>query len=534
MKKNFFFMAALLVAMTGCNKESEIKEKENINPEDKVYMSFSIKAAGTRSATDEEGDTNSDATPDYEVGKDYENTISKVDIVLANDDSYVVANDVRPSGSVGNKYIAEFSSLELEAEKEYKVYIYANCDAPATTKDLHATSNATIEEMTANHSFWMTNAYEARTVTMPEHMSIHTSPASPLNLGAHSVERSMARIDIKPTHKYDNFTENTFIVDSGDEDYPIYVTLTEAALINHSIDFYQLRRVSADGTDANWVVGGVETPDNYVVDADYADKAYGARGQVVISVKKGELFTSHMTMPETWEWIPMPTSNDKNTDNWEGATGNEDYHIWQYCKENTIPGVDIQEKGITTGVVFKAAIHSEKYEIEDAMEAGHVLFLFENVFYGPWHAVKAAAAEPDAPTTLVAAVAEVESANIPSYEIGKPQHKQIYEQAGFTGFSREEDESGRIGKYYTYYYYWIRHNDNGDNAVMGPMEFAVVRNNVYKLCVENIYKLGHPTPGKDPDPNPEYHTDPDESLNYYFNVTVDVLPWTVRVNNIEF
>lgn len=529
MKKNFFFMAALLVAMTGCNKESEIKEKENINPEDKVYMSFSIKAAGTRSATDTEGDTNSDAKPDFEVGKDYENTVSKVDIVLANDDSYVVANDVRPSGSVGNKYIASFSSLELEAEKEYKVYIYANCDAPATTKDLHATSNATIEEMTANHSFWMTNAYEARTVTMPEHMSIHTSPASPLNLGAHSVERSMARIDIKPTPGVDNWTENTFVVDSGDEDYPIYVSLTEAALINHSIDFYQLRRVSADGTDANWVVGGVETPDNYVVDADYADKAYGTRGQVLVSVKKGEMFTSHMIMPETWEWVPMPTSNDKNTDNWEGATGNEDYHIWQYCKENTIPGVDIQEKGITTGVVFKAEIYSEKYQIEDAMEAGHVLFLFENVFYGPWYAVKAAAAEPDAPTTLLAAIAEVEKANIPSTEIGEPQHNQVYEQAGFTGFSRADD-----GKYYTYYYYWIRHNDNGDNAVMGPMEFAVVRNNVYKLCVENIYKLGHPTPGKDPDPSREYPTDPDESLNYYFNVTVDVLPWTVRVNNIEF
>ena len=90
------------------------------------------------------------------------------------------------------------------------------------------------------------------------------------------------------------------------------------------------------------------------------------------------------------------------------------------------------------------------------------------------------------------------------------------------------------GGYYTYYYYWIRHNDNGDNAVMGPMEFAVVRNNVYKLCVDNIYKLGHPTPGKDPDPDSENYMDPDESLNYYFNVTVDVLPWTVRVNNIEF
>ena len=533
MKQNFFFMAALLVAMTGCNKESEIKEKENINPEDKVYMTFSIKTPTTRSATDTEGTTNSNANPDYEVGKDYENTISKVDIVLTNANSYVVAQDVRPSDSVGNKYIASFSSLELEAETEYDVYIYANCDAPATTKDLHATSNATIAEMTQNHNFWMTNAYEAKTVTMPEHMSIHTSPASPLNLGAHSVERSMARIDIKPTaKKFDTMAENTFMIDSGDEDYPVYVTLKEAALINHSIDFYHLRRVSADGTNNGWIVGGVETPVNYVVDADYADKAQGMRGQVIISVKKGEQFTSHMTMPETWEWVPMPTSKDKNTDNWEGATGDEDYHIWQYCKENTIPGVDNQKKGITTGVVFKAEITSEKYEIEDAMEAGHTLYMFENVFYGPWYMVLAAAAKPDAPTTLVAAVEKVKAAGLPNWgeaSVDKPEYKTIFEQAGFTGFSRESDR-----RYYTYYYYWIRHNDNGDNAVMGPMEFAVVRNNVYKLCVDNIYKLGHPTPGKDPDPDSENYMDPDESLNYYFNVTVDVLPWTVRVNNIEF
>lgn len=70
---------------------------------------------------------------------------------------------------------------------------------------------------------------------------------------------------------------------------------------------------------------------------------------------------------------------------------------------------------------------------------------------------------------------------------------------------------------------------------MGVMEFAVVRNNVYKLCVDNIVRFGHPTPGgTDPDPDPELPEEPDESVNYYFNVTVKVLPWVVRVNHIEF
>ena len=73
------------------------------------------------------------------------------------------------------------------------------------------------------------------------------------------------------------------------------------------------------------------------------------------------------------------------------------------------------------------------------------------------------------------------------------------------------------------------------------MEFAVVRNNVYKLAVTKVNRFGHPTPptgptdpDPDPDPDPIDPEDPDESVNYYFNVTVKVLPWTVRINNIEF
>ena len=87
--------------------------------------------------------------------------------------------------------------------------------------------------------------------------------------------------------------------------------------------------------------------------------------------------------------------------------------------------------------------------------------------------------------------------------------------------------------YYCYYYYWNRHNDNGVEGEMAPMEFAVVRNNVYKLAVTNISRLGHPRiSDNDPD-NPGPDT-PDERGDIYLTVSVDVLPWVVRVNNIDF
>lgn len=86
-------------------------------------------------------------------------------------------------------------------------------------------------------------------------------------------------------------------------------------------------------------------------------------------------------------------------------------------------------------------------------------------------------------------------------------------------------------KYYMYYVYYNRHNNNGDNNAMGPMEFATVRNNIYKLAVTAINRIGHPgNPGDDPDP--EKPDDPDESSKVYFRVQVRVLPWVVRVNNI--
>lgn len=52
-----------------------------------------------------------------------------------------------------------------------------------------------------------------------------------------------------------------------------------------------------------------------------------------------------------------------------------------------------------------------------------------------------------------------------------------------------------------YYYVWLRHANNSDGAVQGPMEFGIVRNNIYRLKVSSVGGPGT----ADPDPrNPEY------------------------------
>lgn len=79
----------------------------------------------------------------------------------------------------------------------------------------------------------------------------------------------------------------------------------------------------------------------------------------------------------------------------------------------------------------------------------------------------------------------------------------------------------------SYHKFWIRHDNNDNNNVMGVMEFCIVRNNVYQLEVTGVRDLGDPlpyTPGKD-DPN-----NPDESGEVSILVNIYVKNWVVRSN----
>ncbi|MDY6181973.1 MAG: Mfa1 family fimbria major subunit [Candidatus Cryptobacteroides sp.] len=499
MKKINYLLAAALFIAAGCDKSPV---DQGTTDDGNLYMQFSVKMLSTRSTTDNTGGSNSNADPDTEVGLAKENTISTVDIALVKDDQYYVAKNVTPSSASADTYVASFSTLDLTAGAKYKVYIYANCSAPAAF-NVDEVSEATIAEMTADNKFWMTNAYSATEVTLPSDLAPYTQPNTPLNLKSHTVERSMARFDYKKADAFD--------MGAG-----ITLTLTEAALINQSKAHYMFRRVTAnENTSSAVTVGGTETPTNWVVDTDWSNKVAAN-------------FDAQLAAPSTWTWTNLADDITAD-DNYAG-----DYKIWCYAKENTIPGIDAQKHNVSTGVVFKgelAAGETASTAVKAAMAAKKRIYVFNNVLYGAWSDVKTAAEAGTDPTlqaaynqaaTGVAADAEPTGAAAAA--------------AGFTGYSAKD------GKYYNYYYYWNRHNDNLNNNEMDVMEFAVVRNNVYKLAVNSISRFGHPTPpdpsnpdpDPEPDPDPVKPDDPDESVNYYFNVTVKVLPWTVRINNIEF
>ena len=87
-------------------------------------------------------------------------------------------------------------------------------------------------------------------------------------------------------------------------------------------------------------------------------------------------------------------------------------------------------------------------------------------------------------------------------------------------FVKRYRKDPEVASYYCYYNYWIRHLDNNKENEMGVMEFAIVRNNIYRLLVTNISGLGTGTPEIDPEKPDEYEA--------YLKMDFNVLPWIVR------
>lgn len=492
-------MAALLVAMTGCQKEPQ---QQTETKDGEVYMTFSVQAL-TKSSTDNTGDSNSDATPEIEVGADVENAVSNVQIYLHSANGAIKATNVNLVGG-GVNYTATFKEEAIETGVEYSIYVICNeatdiaaLDPDTQAKAIEGTDGVELN-ISADNNFLMTNAKQAlkKTITVDE-FNACMSPATPLNLGVVEVERTVARFD------YAN-AEADNLYEVADNTVQIY--LEEAAVINVSKKSYYFRRVAADETAADFVVGGAEVPTNYVVDTDWTEKT-----ALFGTWAANDLFHYPLTDEASWKWIDITALS--TADNL-GAINSKEYNFLAYVSENTLPGIDAQINGLSTGVVFRGYFHDGTAKINGT----DLLYVYANQYYGNWAAVEAVAT-PGTDAALTAAYEAVKA---------DPTDLAACANAGFTVYTPDAD-----GNYPVYYYYWNRHNDNLKPYEMGNMEFAVVRNNVYKLAVTKISQFGHPE-DETGDPDPVDPSNPDEQVRHYFQVSVKVLPWTVRVNDIEF
>ena len=192
-----------------------------------------------------------------------------------------------------------------------------------------------------------------------------------------------------------------------------------------------------------------------------------------------------------------------------------------YCFENSTD-LDHQTHGLSTGISFVARMYktNNKGTLSDPVTR---LYRYgNNNLFESLAAIQQAFGESfmsDAFNKLV------EKEATPNSEITEDDLKELAEAED--GGEQIELYNDNICYYYTTE---IKHFDNGDNSVLGNMEFAIMRNNIYSLAVTSINMVGDPavvpTPGT-PDENPT----PEEAQ---LDVEVQILPWIVRYNDIEF
>lgn len=581
-------LGVALLGLASCATDEPGKNGPGSSTSGDVYATLTLSLPSTRSATDGpgEGVTNSNADPDYEVGLDKENAVKGIYVLLARHEagkwSYVGSSyqdNVMASGMVDNNvtYTLSFESAELATAiaanegESINVNVFAFCnptvEVMTALNGLNASSdltdffnNGTLtltngggDGIWADNSFLMTNAEISTDVVIPDYATLvetYGNAENPLNLGTVKVERVMSRFDFREFVLNDKNTgepyeANVYPIRVGTSDEIVaFVKLNAMSLVNEAKQFYLLPRVSSNGLNDEMTLCGVETPLNYVVSPN-ADVKQKNKPSTLSDYYFFPLYNGTSTVsPESFTYTPF--TSIKEDDNWNGPAG-ENYKIWRYCTENTIPGVEYQKEGITTGIYFRGEIvpsatmvlpenwtdeTTQAEKLAYAMSAGQTLYFFKedavNVLYaGIADLFAVAKANPtsklhDAVEAAWGVDLEDETLDIGSLNALRQTSEGIGMYRPTTG-----------NKYFVYYFYKNRHNDNGKNTDMGRMEFATVRNNVYKLYVSNIHQFGHPGSTPD-DPDPEDPDDPDETENVYFNVHVQVLPWVVRVNNIEF
>ncbi len=528
MKKlaSFFVAAMMIISATSCENLFFGKEK---NMGDMVYFTFEVETPQTRSQTDTDGnDSYVSSTDGTEAGTDAENNINDVQLIFANQQGNYIT-DAAITSQVGTRgqYVVAFKSEELEENAGETVEVYLQCNTPEATVNggtntpsninfLDATFDATDTETYAKaNAFYMTNA-QAVTFNIPSDLKPYTSETTPLDLGIIVVERAAARFDIGPasdkSKTYDASKGAYKVVDG------LYIQLTDIAMVNISENQYYYRRVSADGSNNNEVISGVEMPNNYVVDVDWEAKRSG-NGDFVAGTTYEEFRTS-MTNPNWWTSL----SSLSQDDSYDG-----EYKIWRYTSENTLPAVAAGTPATpvtatmnnSTGVVFRGKLVVTEALADTDLKNGlsnpttyGTIYAYDDVILGNWARVQA--------------LAETAGNEDKAFSIA-------YKAAAALGGEAKAKECGFVpykpnsNGYEMVYLYWNRHNDNKNNTENGVMEFATVRNNVYKLAVDEITKLGYPFNGDTPPGDTKV-----EQEEVFFKVRVKVLPWVVRKNAIEF
>lgn len=451
------------------------------------------------------------------------------------------------------------------------------------------TNGDNLDIASGNH-FLMTNALLTSTTLpdLETMLKENNTEATALNLGTVSVERVVSRFDFQNYEKDGEL--NTYLIkDNASGLTAAKIELNGIALFNEAKDYYYLPRMSATGVNKEIRLCGYELPSNPTpLPADGAAWVVSPNAEAKVnfavsdpkdySLVSDKYFFNLNTLPKDYNYTLLSSLSKPDRDDWTDAAGTS-YNIWRYSTENTLPGINTFLHGITTGVVFRGEIKpytpvSEGADavtgthpattLSAAMAKGENLYAFSDTENGETtqvtvmlgSAMDAWKYSKTHVTSLIRtnfvkavkagyfklysdenAATQIEVTETTSEETifgdnvkavkGQDENNAVngyVNNNGFVVYTPTGDQTAGY-HYYVYYYYYNRHNNNNEST-SGAMEFGAVRNNIYKLNVENVMQFG--LPGDVPPPPHEE----DEPKNVFFQVRVKVLDWVVRVNSI--
>ena len=512
------------------------------------YVSLSFASPqGTPTRANPTGPTGGEEGDGLETGQDYENAITSAVAFFyqGTDQEGVNSNGGTPIkavvsfnfNNIGNGVDRTYTTSPQQVDLEngtYNVIVVANPGADwwtgrsLTLDDVrnHIQTTAWTASGSDYSDFVMTSAADAT-------LTLNSNPESDPAKATVNVERMAARLDYKAEASYP-CTDPAY---SG-----ATVEITGAALVNNlTAGSYLLKRVADDVNGTNLSYLGDETPDagvqtNYVLDPWTADKTSANNSFTIGGEAKmaedlyGEWFGNISQDLNYWAAYVHPGT--------DVTVGTEKWQRIGYTLENTTAAEEAGKR-YSTGVVFKAKFHPQGVanytDGATFFEHGTTLYAsmedMMKVFYGKkfdqlgniancstWGEVRQFITstllndDPSGYDKYLEGLAEGKDDNAAVADVNSLTWSNYMQKE--CGYSRDGsgnvvlDQNDKVTRialqpYGTrtyedatcYYTWWVRHsNDNNDDA-KDIMEYAIVRNNIYKLTVESIYSLGDPVPG---------------------------------------
>lgn len=522
---NKLLAAALVLGMTACSSDEPTNNGGGSNEnQDAFYSSVKFRFRSSARSSEKDGE---------EIGQDYENKVGSILVVMttkeegSNDYKFLTyaLNDApisqTPATNAEATYTITFDNREaLLNQAEHVVNLFAFCNPTEELRNKITNLSAgdlftdAIFEGTDPSITWQKNGFLMSSVevlekTLPTETTLrsYNSPANPYKLGTIEVIRTMSRFDFRDASKNGDLSYD--ITNTETNEVQGTVTLTRVAMTNMADKFYYLPRTKADASSPITLCptfDGME--DGFVISPD--NRSYTQNLPSVIDpLNPGD---NDLQWANLADIIGGTEDNDEGWPTNQGEDFNkEGYYIWRYTTENTFgPGAEPATDN-TTGYIFEAKITINSDKLKD----GDIMYLYGQTLYPNAEAMAAVIEE-----TPVSTLATAFHACFTKEADGTftPAADDVLKANGFTIY-----RPNAAGDYLCYYFAFNRHNDNNDLATTGDMEFATVRNNVYKLSVKNITKFGTFEPGT-----------VIEDWNVYFDLDVAVRPWVVRINSLEF